>query len=68
MGVMSSPDPSIDSEVMKILSASEAAQVLAILRSHRRRTIAELPPGAAAVAGRIVRDARLRHHTFGRSF
>jgi hypothetical protein len=44
----------------KLLSVDELRRVIAILKSHRRHTIGELPPGPASVVDAIIRDARLR--------
>jgi hypothetical protein len=64
MSVMQVPEPSIPVDVEKMLSLKEKARIFAVLRDHRRRTIAELGPGARSVVNTIINDARLRHHTF----
>jgi hypothetical protein len=50
----------ITEHLEKLLNAHERAQVRAILLSHRRNTIAALPPGPASVVARIIRDAKSR--------
>jgi hypothetical protein len=57
---MQPPLPHIDPEIVKLLSVDELRRVIAILKSHRRHTIGELPPGPASVVDAIIRDARLR--------
>jgi hypothetical protein len=52
----------ISPELAGLLNAAEHAQVRAILNSHRKALVADLPSGPASVVGRIVRDARGRRH------
>jgi hypothetical protein len=59
-GVMNIPEPKLDSELVALLDADELRKVLAILRSHRRSLIVDLPPGARSVVNSIIRAARLR--------
>jgi hypothetical protein len=60
MGCMDVPEPKLDSDLVMLLDVAELRQVLAILRSHRRSLIVDLPSGARAVVNSIIRAARLR--------
>jgi hypothetical protein len=48
------------SEFDTALNAKERAQIRAILNSHRRVKIADLPTGPLSVVRRIIRDAKAR--------